>query len=129
MKIRFTENCEIQVILTINEELDDIENFNESFKICDVVEVDVLEEHAEKIDVQFGDGSVTYGLPKNCFEEVLESRQREYHGWYIVGHQDYAFAVNMENNKDIHYFDRDPNVNDDAFIRACGWAFPGKEIE
>ena len=33
--------------------------------------------------------------------------------------EDYAF---VEYDGEIHYFKRDPEVNNDAFVRAMGWA-------
>lgn len=41
----------------------------------------------------------------------------------IYGNQFVAIAVNVNNPKDSHYFDIDPEVNNNAFIRACGWAY------
>ena len=45
--------------------------------------------------------------------------------WFVVGNEEYAFAINMRDQSEIHYFDRDPDVNNDAFIRAVGWCYPG----
>ena len=39
----------------------------------------------------------------------------------IRGNQYVAIAINVKNPKDSHYFD--PDVNNNAFIRACGWAY------
>lgn len=41
----------------------------------------------------------------------------------IRGNQYVAIAINVKNPKDSHYFDIDPDVNNNAFIRACGWAY------
>ena len=41
----------------------------------------------------------------------------------IRGNQYVAIAINVKNPKDSHYFDIDPGVNNNAFIRACGWAY------
>lgn len=41
----------------------------------------------------------------------------------IRGNQYVAIAINVNNPKDSHYFDIDPDVNNNAFIRACGWAY------
>ena len=60
----------------------------------------------------------------------MNNRTRNYHGYFIVGNEEYAFAVSLTNKKDIHHFHRDPDVNNDAFIRACGWAYdPSDENE
>jgi hypothetical protein len=48
----------------------------------------------------------------------------------IYGNQYVAIAVNREDATDSHYFTIDPEVNNDAFIRACGWAYePPSEDE
>jgi len=49
----------------------------------------------------------------------MNNRHRVYWGWTIIGNEDHAFAQYQD---DIHYFARDPDVNDDAFISALGWA-------
>ena len=41
----------------------------------------------------------------------------------ISGNQFIAIAINKTNPKDSHWFEIDPDVNNDAFIRACGWAY------
>lgn len=55
----------------------------------------------------------------------LNSRTRTVDYWFVVGNEEYAFAINMRDQNDVQYFTRDPDVNNDAFIRACGWCFPG----
>jgi hypothetical protein len=41
----------------------------------------------------------------------------------IRGNQYVAIAINVKNPNDSHCFDIDPDVNNNAFIRACGWAY------
>ena len=69
-------------------------------------------------------------LPGIYFPPVIEGgadpgeiRHGHCRMYYIVGNKNYAFAINEGDDSDNHYFDRDPDVNDDAFIRACGWAY------
>ena len=50
----------------------------------------------------------------------MNNRQLQYWGWSIVGNEDYAFAVYQD---EIHHFTRDVDVNNDAFVRALGWAY------
>lgn len=40
----------------------------------------------------------------------------------VCGNQHVAIAINVNNPADSHYFTIDPDVNNDAFVRACGWA-------
>jgi len=49
----------------------------------------------------------------------------EYWGWLIIGNKHIAIAINLEDETDTHHFERDPEVNNDAFTRALGWAYPG----
>jgi hypothetical protein len=51
---------------------------------------------------------------------VQEERIGDYE---IRGNQYVAIAVNVNDAKDSHYFTIDPEVNNDAFVRACGWAY------
>ena len=53
-------------------------------------------------------------------EVVRHERVEDYE---IYGNQHVAIAVNVFNPSDSHYFTIDPEVNNDAFIRACGWAY------
>lgn len=43
--------------------------------------------------------------------------------YLIVGNQKVAIAININDPEDSHYFTIDPEVNNNAFIRACGWAY------
>lgn len=66
----------------------------------------------------FGDPRITSGdpTPQHLRTTVVERYE-------IVGNQFLAIAVNMDKPEDVHYFDIDPEVNNDAFVRACGWAY------
>ena len=46
-----------------------------------------------------------------------------YCGYYIAGNQHMAIAINAEDPTDVHYFTIDPDVNNDAYVRAQGWAY------
>ena len=59
----------------------------------------------------------------NMSENKDEIRFRVWCGYYISGNRYLAIAINVKNPKDAHHFSIDPDVNNDAFIRACGWAF------
>lgn len=48
-----------------------------------------------------------------------------YCGYHISGNENIAIAINVNDPTDVHWFDRDPEVNDNAFVRAMGWAYPG----
>lgn len=53
-------------------------------------------------------------------EVVQEKRVADYE---IRGNQFIAIAINVNDPKDAHYFTIDPDVNNNAFVRACGWAY------
>lgn len=52
-----------------------------------------------------------------------------YYGYYIVGNEKVAIAINENDPDDSHTFTRDPGVNNNAYIRAMGWAYPGEGDE
>lgn len=50
-------------------------------------------------------------------------RERIWWGYRIIGNQQAAIAIDIVDSTNTQYFDIDPEVNNDAFIRACGWAY------
>ena len=52
-----------------------------------------------------------------------------YHGYYIAGNKYLAIAINVNDPTDVHYFDIDPDVNNNAYIRAQGWAFEPEDYK
>jgi membrane protease subunit (stomatin/prohibitin family) len=67
MKITFLKDAELEVVERYDEDDDVIlESGNEIYRKGNVIEeVDILEIHEDSVDVQFGDGSVCYGIPLN----------------------------------------------------------------
>lgn len=65
----------------------------------------------------------------NNINDLMDAQKTIVDHWFIVGNQQYAFAINMNDEKEIHYFDIDPEVNNNAYIRAQGWAYPGSDVE
>jgi len=55
-------------------------------------------------------------------ETVLSCREGDYE---IRGNKYVAIAININDAKDSHYFDIDPDVYNNAFNRAIAWAFEG----
>ena len=83
MKVEFVTNVEIEVIESFDEAMDDAESTIEVFCKGDVVEFDIIgrpqrfngnefEDHPTMVDVQFGDGSVAFGLCYEWYKEVEE---------------------------------------------------------
>ncbi len=52
-------------------------------------------------------------------------RCKTVNGYFVIGNQHLAAAFNVDDSADAHHFGIDPDVNNDAFIRAIGWTFPG----
>lgn len=81
MKVQFVTACEIEVFETFDEALDDGETCTQVFNEGDKAEFDVLDSPLRfdgnnlvpddsTVNVQFGDGSVAFGLSRSWFEEI-----------------------------------------------------------
>lgn len=70
MRIKFLKDCEIELVTRFDEATDQADTENEIFVAGSVHEVDVLDEREGSLDVQFGDGSVAYGVPNSLFAKV-----------------------------------------------------------
>ena len=78
MKATFITDCAVEVVENFHEEEDHAEITEEHFCIGDEIEFDIfghpmklddknkLVEDLDKIHIQFGDGSVAFGLSRNC---------------------------------------------------------------
>lgn len=67
MKIKFTEDVELEVVTNYNEVNDSVDTNNETFKKGETVDVDILAQHEQTSTLQFGDGSTTYNVPNQWF--------------------------------------------------------------
>jgi hypothetical protein len=70
MKIKFNRKSLIEVVESFDEETETCTTSDETFQAGDIVEGDLLEDFGERINFQFGDGSVVFGLYKKCFEII-----------------------------------------------------------
>lgn len=52
-----------------------------------------------------------------------------YHSYHVAGNENVAIAISEADPDDAHYFTRDPDVNDNAYVRALIWAYPGPDPE
>ena len=68
MKIKFTQPVELEVITNYYENLDSFDSVNETFTSGEVVDVEQIAENDNSIDIQFGNGSVSLSVPKECFK-------------------------------------------------------------
>lgn len=72
-KIQFTQDTEIEVCESFDEENDQGEFFNQIFRKGDIEsEVDIAEAGQSHVDLQFGDGSMAFFVPTNLFT-IIES--------------------------------------------------------
>jgi hypothetical protein len=70
MIIKFTEDVLLEFTESYDEETDVAETTDEYFKKGETLEGDIVGEHPKTISLQAADGSVCYGIPRDCFEEV-----------------------------------------------------------
>jgi prepilin-type processing-associated H-X9-DG protein len=69
--IRFLKETTLQVIEGFDEATDSItEEAEETFKNGEKADGDIFNEHGNYADIQFGDGSVAYNVPKDRFEVI-----------------------------------------------------------
>ena len=86
MLVRFLTNWDLEIVENYDEDNDCPDITWESFKIGDETEFDIfghplyinkinpddksLEENLEEVNVQFGDGSIAFGIRMEWFEEI-----------------------------------------------------------
>lgn len=71
MKIKINIHTEHQVIESVNPDTEEIDSqYMETFKVGEVHDVDIYEDHGDTVDIQFGDGSMAYNFPKAAYSEV-----------------------------------------------------------
>ena len=68
--IRFVEDCELEIVETYDEENDCPDIKIEHFHAGQEFEVGLIEGNESTKDIQFGDGSVAYGVANALFIEV-----------------------------------------------------------
>lgn len=72
-KITFKEDVQLEIVESYDEETDETESSIEGFKAGEVYDVDILNEEengevGDFVNIQFGDGSCCYGVPKQYLE-------------------------------------------------------------
>ena len=71
--LRFRKEYTVQVIENFDEKTDQItDQTEETFKQGEEVDADIYEEREDvgTVDIQFGDGSICLGVPKDCIEVI-----------------------------------------------------------
>ena len=72
VKAKFTRDGEIEVVESFNAQTDTPVSALERFSAGEEVEFDVFGETDLTWDIQFGDGSCVFSVPKDMFEVVAE---------------------------------------------------------
>ena len=69
--ITFNKDITLQVVEGFDEKTDTITSLTvETFKKGEKVDADVYSENDFTVDIQFGDGSVSIGVPKDSFQVI-----------------------------------------------------------
>ena len=69
--IKFTRTTVLEVVEDFDEDTDEVTSkVDERFDEGEMVDVEIINEHKEFINIQFADGSVSFGVPRSCFEIV-----------------------------------------------------------
>ena len=71
--IRFKQPAELEIVEWYDEANDETHTKDETFSEGEVVDADIFDDRGETVNMQFGDGSVAYGVPKTIFEEIEET--------------------------------------------------------
>lgn len=67
-KIIFKEEIELEIIESYDEDTDEQEGYFSTFKAGTICDVDIIIENEDSIDIQFGNGDCSFGIPKQYIE-------------------------------------------------------------
>jgi hypothetical protein len=69
--IKFHQDTTLYIVEAFDEKADQVsEDSTETFKAGELVDVEIVSENADYCDLQFGDGAVTFAVPRSSFEIV-----------------------------------------------------------
>jgi hypothetical protein len=71
MILTFAKQTSLIVVESYNEPEDRVETVDVDFDESETIEVDILEVREDSVDIQFGDGSVAFAIPIECFVEKI----------------------------------------------------------
>ena len=69
--IRFKQNVTLVVVDHYDEETETTHEHDETFAAGEEVDLDIVDIDRGHAQLQFGDGSVAYGVPVELFEEIV----------------------------------------------------------
>ena len=70
MRIKFLRGCQLELVTAFDEAADQADTENQTFKVGEIFDVDLLEETHTEVSIQFGNGHVAYNVPKYLFAKV-----------------------------------------------------------
>ena len=70
--IRFNQDATLVVVDYFDEDTETTHEHDEAFVAGEEVDVDIVDIERGYAQLQFGDGSVAYGVPVDLFEEIKE---------------------------------------------------------
>lgn len=73
-KIKFTSDASLIIIENYDEDSDESVKVNENFLKGEEVEWQVIDDRPTEVSIQFEDGAVCFGIPKDLFD-VLEENE------------------------------------------------------
>jgi hypothetical protein len=74
MTIAFTEKCLVEITLSYDEATDTYDKDGEYFSKDEEVQGDIIVDYGDKVDFQFYNGSMAYGLPKKYYKVIPTMR-------------------------------------------------------
>ena len=70
LTIRFKNKTELEITTGYDEKKDKVYTEDETFEPSETHEVDIVSDHGETVDMQFGCGDMAYAVPKTLFDVV-----------------------------------------------------------
>ncbi len=70
MKIKWLKDVTITCVESYDEKNGMVDETDESFVKDEVTEFDIFDDRGITVNIQFGDGSVAYGVPKSIYEVI-----------------------------------------------------------
>ena len=134
-RLRFIEDCLLEVVDHYDEENDDVSTVDEQFRAGEESDGDVVEtdDEAKTTTFQFGDGSVAYRVPNRLFvlfeikHEGKADAYRDYEdhdieGLLVRGTSDIALVISkgLMSNFELHS-EQTTGSGEDAFLKCLRW--------
>ena len=70
MRIRFVEDCRLEIVAAYDEASDETKRVIDEFPAGTIVDVDITDEYDTATSWQFADGSLACGVPNELFQRI-----------------------------------------------------------